>query len=157
MKLLQINQSEENSKITINAHTTSCPLHQLPITTASTLLFVSYLCSSLENIFHHMSSVHIWWNSGSSSSSESNLLHLHIFPHKTLHNPLILSATLIFYYGSIQNYHFRYLGYSDNIQTISSIIYACLFMLISFLKLLEGDCTYYLLEALFVNVMANFL
>ena len=41
--LFQINQCEESSKITINAHTTSCPLHLLPITTASTLgiLFVA--------------------------------------------------------------------------------------------------------------------
>ena len=36
-QLFQINQSKESSKITINTHTTSCPLHQLPITTASTL------------------------------------------------------------------------------------------------------------------------
>ena len=35
MQLFQINQSEESSKITINAHTTSCPLHQLPITSAA--------------------------------------------------------------------------------------------------------------------------
>ena len=35
--LFQKNQSEESSKITINAHTTSFPLHQLPITSASTL------------------------------------------------------------------------------------------------------------------------
>ena len=40
MQLFQINQCEESSKITINAHTTSCPLHQLPITTASTLLLL---------------------------------------------------------------------------------------------------------------------
>ena len=40
MQLFQINQSEESSKITINAHTTCCPLHQLPITTASTLHIV---------------------------------------------------------------------------------------------------------------------
>ena len=32
MQLFQINQSEESSKITINAHTPSCPLHELPIT-----------------------------------------------------------------------------------------------------------------------------
>ena len=32
MQLFQINQSEERSKITLNAHTTRCPLHELPIT-----------------------------------------------------------------------------------------------------------------------------
>ena len=37
MQLFQINQSEEISKITINVHTSSCPLHELPITTASAL------------------------------------------------------------------------------------------------------------------------
>ena len=35
MQLFQINQSEESSKITINAHTPSCPLHELPITWAA--------------------------------------------------------------------------------------------------------------------------
>ena len=45
MQLFQINQSEEISKITINAHTTSCPLHQLPITTASTLPITLLLAS----------------------------------------------------------------------------------------------------------------
>ena len=35
MQLFQINQSEESSKITINAHTTSCPLHEQPITWAA--------------------------------------------------------------------------------------------------------------------------
>ena len=29
MQLFQINQSEESSKITINAHTPNCPLHEL--------------------------------------------------------------------------------------------------------------------------------
>ena len=32
MQLFQINQREESSKIPINAHTPSCPLHELPIT-----------------------------------------------------------------------------------------------------------------------------
>ena len=41
--LFQINQSEESSKITVNAHTTSCPLHQLPNTTASTLIILLHL------------------------------------------------------------------------------------------------------------------
>ena len=36
--LFQIYQSEESIKITINAHIISCSLHQLPITTAFTLL-----------------------------------------------------------------------------------------------------------------------
>ena len=45
MQLFQINQSEESSKITINAHTPSCPLHELPITWAAhyrwiTLIFL---------------------------------------------------------------------------------------------------------------------
>ena len=35
MQLFQINQSEESSKISINAHTTCGQLHQRPITTAS--------------------------------------------------------------------------------------------------------------------------
>ena len=39
MQLFQINQSEESSKITINAHTTSCPLHELPITAG--LLYIN--------------------------------------------------------------------------------------------------------------------
>ena len=43
MQLFQINQSEESSKITVNAHTTSCPLHQLSITTVSTLRIQHYL------------------------------------------------------------------------------------------------------------------
>ena len=34
-QLLKINQSEESSKINVNAHTTSCPLHQMPITSAA--------------------------------------------------------------------------------------------------------------------------
>ena len=50
MQLFQVNQSEESSKITINAHTISCPLHQLPITTASTLLQIWILVfKSLKN------------------------------------------------------------------------------------------------------------
>ena len=44
-------KSEESSKITINAHTTSCQLHQLPISTASTL-------ASYERSSH---SVKTWW------------------------------------------------------------------------------------------------
>ena len=36
MRLFQVNQSEESSKITINVHTTSGQLHPLSITTAST-------------------------------------------------------------------------------------------------------------------------
>ena len=43
MQLIQINQREESSKITINAHTNSCPLHQMPITTASTLIRISVI------------------------------------------------------------------------------------------------------------------
>ena len=45
MQLFQINQSDESSKITINAHTTCCPLHQLPIKTASTLPITPLLAS----------------------------------------------------------------------------------------------------------------
>ena len=45
VQLFQINQNKESSKITINAHTTSCPLHQLPITTASTLPITPLLAS----------------------------------------------------------------------------------------------------------------
>ena len=45
MQFFQINQSEEISKITINAHTTSFPLYQLPITTASTLPITPLLAS----------------------------------------------------------------------------------------------------------------
>ena len=42
--LFQINQSEESSKITVNAHTTSSSqLHQRSITTASTLVEVFYI------------------------------------------------------------------------------------------------------------------
>ena len=37
IQLFQINQSEESSKITINAHTIHGQLHQRSITTASTL------------------------------------------------------------------------------------------------------------------------
>ena len=51
MQLFQINQSEESSKFTINAHTTSCPLHELPITDGilylySDLLFLSVVPKS---------------------------------------------------------------------------------------------------------------
>ena len=41
MQLFHINQIEESSKITINAHTTSGQLHQRSITTATTLLAVT--------------------------------------------------------------------------------------------------------------------
>ena len=44
MQLFQINQSEESSKITINAHTRNCPLHELPITLAA-----HYWCFTLYN------------------------------------------------------------------------------------------------------------
>ena len=44
--LFQIYQSEESIKITINAHTNSCPLHQLPIKTAYTLPTLDYLVTS---------------------------------------------------------------------------------------------------------------
>ena len=42
--LFQINLSEDGCKIIINTHTTSCPLHQLPVTTASTLLIAEFEC-----------------------------------------------------------------------------------------------------------------
>ena len=42
MQLLQVNQSEESSKIAINVHTTTSQLYQRPITTASTLLRARY-------------------------------------------------------------------------------------------------------------------
>ena len=54
MQLFQINQSEESSKITINAHTTSCPLHEQPITWAahyrwSTLFVACTDCALLQH------------------------------------------------------------------------------------------------------------
>ena len=46
-QLFQVYQSEESSKIIINAHTTICPLHKLPITTASTLIGHLISCCNL--------------------------------------------------------------------------------------------------------------
>ena len=49
MQLFQINQSEESSKITINAHTPNCPLHELPIT--GVLLYVNFcICFLAEKV-----------------------------------------------------------------------------------------------------------
>ena len=47
MQLFQINQSEESSKITINAHTTSFPLHELPITDG--ILYIKYMTSPVSS------------------------------------------------------------------------------------------------------------
>ena len=64
MQLFQINQSEESSKITINAHTPSCPLHELPITWAA-----HYRCFTLDHtikdvpkcsIEHYCLSAHLY-------------------------------------------------------------------------------------------------
>ena len=50
MQLFQINQSEESSKITINAHTTSGQLHQQSITSAvSSILQTHAKCSQVIN------------------------------------------------------------------------------------------------------------
>ena len=48
------NQSEESSKITINAHTPSCPLHELPITWAA-----HYPCFTLTLYPSYIGKLHI--------------------------------------------------------------------------------------------------
>ena len=59
--LFQINQSEESSKITINAHTTSCPLRQLPITSAAhyNRIYSTQVVISEQNCCQSHSSVYL--------------------------------------------------------------------------------------------------
>ena len=51
MQLFQINQCEESSEITINTHTTSCPLHELPITAGLLYIFLEVQENEIKAMF----------------------------------------------------------------------------------------------------------